>query len=251
MNVIFLEPGFRQGWVLFTVTVTGSVDPRARLRVDFDGKHFIWDPEIRRCITSPCVGQFRDPPAEISVEMIQGSTEMVGVLNGQPIVVTVEEGATATITETTVNGVLTNVSVAASGPAGGVVVNGITVPTGETTTVGRLQAKVTLSGGRTKSLNLSGTFTPGASSDGLDPLSEEVYLQVGPYAWRIPVGSFTIAGDGAYSYQATVSGVKLSVQIKRVRGQWTVKLNATPVSGVTLPTSIGLRIGDDVGTTTG
>jgi hypothetical protein len=130
-------------------------------------------------------------------------------------------------------------------------INGIPVPVGETTTVGRLQAKAALSGGRSKSLNLSGTFTPAASSDGLDPLSEEISIQVGPYTWLIPAGSFTIASDGAYSYQATVNGVKLSVQIKRVRGQWTVKLNATPVSGITLPAAIGIRVGNDVGTTTG
>ena len=80
------------------------------------------------------------------------------------------------------------------------------------------------------------------------PLTEDVLLRLGSYSWLMPAGSFTRATDGAYAFNGTIGGVKLSVQLRPAkRGAWDVKANGKPVRGLTSPVSIALRIGNDQG----
>ena len=252
-NVTFvLQPGAWPSGIFYDVTATAAVGPSERLQIVIDGKFHIFDLVVRRCVSHPCQGQFSDPPAQLDVEAIQESTELRSVLNGQLLVITIAQGSIAKILETSSGGVLTNVTVQASGVPGGVLVNGMPVPVGATTTIGALSVKSSLSGGKAKSLNLTGTFTPGSSSDGLNPLSEQVTVTVGNYTWVMPAGSFNRASDGALTFQGTIGGVQLGVQLKRAaNGTWSLKLNASPVPGLTVPTTVGLNVGNDVGVTKG
>jgi dipeptidyl aminopeptidase/acylaminoacyl peptidase len=244
----FLEPGAWTNGIFYDIRATAAVGPSERLQIIIDGKFHIFDLVVRRCVSNPCQGQFSDPPAQLDVQAIQEGTELTSVLNDQPLVISVAEGATAKVFETTSGGVLTDVTVEASGVAGGVTINGLPLPVGATTAIGNLQATAKLSNGKSKSLNLSGTLTPSASSNGLNPLSEDVSIMVGPYLWTIAAGQFRRAKDGAYLYSGTVGGVQLSVQMKPGKGGvWTFVVNATPADLLVLPAAVGFRVGDDAG----
>ena len=253
------------GVVKVTVTTTGPVS--GVLRINFDGKHGFWQPRSDRINSDcqPCIWAFLDPPAQMDVNAVQGSGEMRIVLNGETLVIGVAEGSTAKITEiTNAAGALTNVLVEATGNMsstpgvfdppqvpGGVTVNGNPIPAGTATAIGKLQATAKLSSGKSKSLTLSGTFTPSASSNGLNPRTEEVVIRVGEYTWTIAAGSFQRASDGAYLYSGTLGGVQVAVQTKPAKGGvWTFQVNATPVNALTAPAAVWIRVGNDAASAT-
>ena len=247
-----LSRGHWPSGILIHATLDGGVIRGQIFEMTFDNKQYVWQTACFDCVPNGFDGQIADPPAQMRVESITGSSQMTAMLNGVPNVITINAGGEALITEYTSGGVLTDATVQASGVTGGVLVNGMAVPVGATSTIGALAVKASLSGGKAKALNLTGTFTPGASTDGLNPLTEHVSFLVGNYTWQIPAGSFTRASDGALTFQGSIGGVQLGIQLKRAtNGTWSVKLNATPVNGLTVPTTIGVRIGNDVATSSG
>lgn len=249
---IVLTRGAWPSGIFIHASLDGAVIRGQIFEMTFDNKQYVWQTPCYDCVPNGFVGQVADPPAQMRVQSITGSSQMAAMLNGVPNVVSILAGGEALITEYTTGGVLTDVTVQASGVTGGVLVNGVSVPVGATTTAGALAVKASLSGGKAKSLNLTGTFTPGASSDGLNPLTEHVVFLAGSYSWVLPPGSFTQASDGALTFQGSISGVQLGIQLKRAQnGTWSVKLNANPVSGITVPTVVGVRIGNDVAAGTG
>jgi hypothetical protein len=118
-----------------------------------------------------------------------------------------------------------------------------------------LQATTKISSGKAPSLNLSGSFTPGSSSDGMNPLTEQAVVRAGPYTWTIPAGAFRLNSDGAYVYSGILNGVTVSAQIKKPAakkgGAWTFQVTASPITSFALPAPIFLRIGNDAGSTSG
>jgi hypothetical protein len=204
----------------------------------------------------PCVIQISDPPASVALEVLDGQGTMVVVVNGETVVITVANGATGTVTEyKNSSGVVTEIAVEATGTQGGVTVNGYPIPAGATTAFGRLQATSKISSGKSPSLNLSGTFTPATSSNGMNPVTEQVVVRAGPYTWTIPAGSFRLNADGAYVYNGTLNGVAVTMQIKQPApkkgGGWTFQFTASPITTFALPANIFLRIGNDAGSTKG
>lgn len=118
-------------------------------------------------------------------------------------------------------------------------------------------AKLDAHGGANGAFELNATFTLAAGSSGIDPLTEAVQLQVGPYQVTIPAGSFRQLQNGAkaggYVFAGRIANTALAVQIAPL-GSNTYQLRAVgaPVdfSALTNPASITLTIGKNTGTTT-
>lgn len=100
--------------------------------------------------------------------------------------------------------------------------------------------------------SLKGTFTLGAASDGINPLTEPVTITLGTYSVTIPPSSFKQQKNGTFMYQGTIGGVNLVVQIVPLGGaSYQIKANGSPVnlSGLTNPVTVTLVIGNDSGAT--
>jgi hypothetical protein len=112
-------------------------------------------------------------------------------------------------------------------------------------------AKAEISATPPTSFQIYGSFTPGASSNGINPLSEPVALQIGTFSVTIPPGSFVKTDTGRYVYEGTFGGQALRVGITPVTAT-TYNFKAvgwgTNLSGTTNPVTVGLTIGDDTGT---
>jgi hypothetical protein len=52
-----------------------------------------------------------------------------------------------------------------------------------------------------------------SGSNGINPLTQAVTLQVGTYAVTFPAGSFKKTSKGVYVYQGSIGGVALQMQI--------------------------------------
>ena len=232
----------RVSGVKVTTSVEGSPapPPSARVTLQLVGK------KNQEKVAIPAVATVTDPETETTVEVTEdGPAEIVVVFNGRQLVVTIHEGSSATLVETTnSSNVLTDVTITdVTGEPGGVTLNGVPVTPGQTLAVGGLTA--TLSVVKSQ-FTLSATFTPSPSSNGVHPLSEDVTLVIGSYTFHVPAGSFRTASDGAYAFNGTVAGVKISMAIKPVKGgKWSVKANGKPVTGITSSSPVSLRIGDD------
>jgi ELWxxDGT repeat protein len=225
------------------ITVTGSANARARVQISSR-------PTSEKL--APGLYQLDDPYYDTTLSVLSGGpAEIEAPLNGTLVTITVHEGATVTFTETvSVSGALTDLVVEPDSDnlPGTVQINGVDVTAGSELALGGLSAKVSQSQG---SFLLAGTFTPGPSSDGVQrPADEPVLLKLGPYTFAVPAASFARTKDGAYLFNGTLGGVKLSLQLKAAkRGVWEVKANGKPVS-LTSPVTVGLRIGDDQAVTT-
>ena len=91
---------------------------------------------------------------------------------------------------------------------------------------------------------VNATFTLGAGSDGINPLTQDVTFQVGTFAATIPAGSFEFVG--------VIDGVSLAVEIIPL-GADTFEFKATgtgvDLTGTLIPVTVGLAVGDDGGIT--
>jgi uncharacterized repeat protein (TIGR03803 family) len=99
---------------------------------------------------------------------------------------------------------------------------------------------------------LLGSFTLASSSDGINPVTEPVTLQVGGFTAEIPPNSFTQSPLGTYSFIGTINGVDMEVVIQPIGGkQFAVEAAAlnTNLTGTANPVTVKLSIGDDCGTT--
>jgi hypothetical protein len=100
---------------------------------------------------------------------------------------------------------------------------------------------------------MRGAFTLGAASNGIAPLTEDVIVQVGPYTGTIPGGSFKRHGEHKFKFEGVVAGVKLEMEIReRDDGSFEFKAEGegANLNGTGNPVTVGLRIGDDSGSTT-
>src|SRR5206468_952246 len=76
-------------------------------------------------------------------------------------------------------------------------------------------AKVEIEGERhEREFKVKGTFTLGAGSNGIDPRSEDVTLQVGAFAATIHAGSFHRHEHGTFKFEGVVGGARLEVKIQ-------------------------------------
>ena len=122
---------------------------------------------------------------------------------------------------------------------------------------------------RTTSFAIAGFFTPGAASNGINPVADTVELQVASYSVSIPAGSFQEEGNhkgrreanlafgeegrATFRFEGQINGVNLNIiiyQIERSDYLFTAFGSGNILAGVTNPVTVGLTIGEDGGSTT-
>jgi hypothetical protein len=99
---------------------------------------------------------------------------------------------------------------------------------------------------------LNGSFTLGQNSNGINPVTETVTLQIGTFSVTIPPCSFQNP-HGTFAFQGTINGVSLQVQIVPLANDnFTFKAQGSGVdlTGLTNPVTVVLAIGINSGTTT-
>ena len=102
---------------------------------------------------------------------------------------------------------------------------------------------------------VNGNFTLGAGSNGINPLTEDVVLQVGNFFRTIPAGSFISdparpnAGAG-FTFQGEIDRFVLDVRITQLGGgtfQLQAEGEGASLTGTANPVTVSLTIGDDGG----
>ena len=89
-------------------------------------------------------------------------------------------------------------------------------------------------------------------SNGIDPLTEPVTLEVGTEEWTIPPGSFHRTRFGGFVFKGPVGAAQLAVTIQPFRGGtigFAVVGRGAELTGRENPVDVRLIIGDDGGTT--
>jgi len=133
------------------------------------------------------------------------------------------------------------------------------------------QAKVEIDEDRKNSFRVGGFCGLGKTSDGIDPVSETVELQVGTFSATIPAGSFKEEGKHTFKFHGWINDADLKITIDQVdrhdhmdrkdhdKGKdhdegndylFTAEGKGHILSGVSNPVAVGLTIGDDEGSTT-
>ena len=100
--------------------------------------------------------------------------------------------------------------------------------------------------------DLKESFTLGANSNGINPVTENVTLQIGTFSVTIPPGSFKQIPHGRFAFEGVINGVSLEVQIVHLGNNiFTFKAEGKHVdlTGLTNPVTVVLTIGDDTGST--
>jgi hypothetical protein len=101
--------------------------------------------------------------------------------------------------------------------------------------------------------DLMESFTLGANSNGINPLTEKVTLQIGTFSVMIPAGSFNQGFFEGFVFDGAINGVSLRVQIVPL-GNNIFSFKAVgkdlDLTGHTNPVTVVLTIGINSGTTT-
>src|SRR5439155_21016656 len=99
-----------------------------------------------------------------------------------------------------------------------------------------------------REFEVKGKFTPGAGSDGIRPLTEEVTLQVGAFAATIPAGSFRRDGRDKFKFKGIVAGARLEVKIEREGKGFEFKAEGKGAQvGRANPVTLRFAVGNDAG----
>ncbi|MFQ5986937.1 MAG: hypothetical protein ACE5KQ_06225 [Thermoplasmata archaeon] len=102
-------------------------------------------------------------------------------------------------------------------------------------------------------VELEGGFTLGPDSDGIDPVNEDVAVEIGAYSLTIPKGSFTLDDDEEWEFEGVIDGVEVKMEIELDGDntfEFEFKVEGATLDGLENPVEISLTIGDDSGTTT-
>lgn len=97
---------------------------------------------------------------------------------------------------------------------------------------------------------VEGTFALGTHSNGINPLTENVSIQVGTFTATMPAGSFTQGGDGGFRFEGLIDGVALEVVVQpRGGGSFEFKAEGRGANliGTGNQVIVKLTIGDDSG----
>ena len=110
-------------------------------------------------------------------------------------------------------------------------------------------ARAQISDGR---LDIFGNFKLGASSSGINPLTETVTLGIGTNSVTLPPGSFQSKGANEYSYRGVVNGAALRVGLTgKPSNSWGLSIveSGYKNSAAGKPLALSLMIGSDEGST--
>ena len=100
--------------------------------------------------------------------------------------------------------------------------------------------------------DLKESFTLGANSNGINPVTENVTLQIGTFSVTIPPGSFKQIPHGRFTFEGVINGVSLEVQIVPLGNNifiFKAEGRGVDLTGLTNPVTVVLTIGDDTGST--
>jgi hypothetical protein len=114
-------------------------------------------------------------------------------------------------------------------------------------------AKLEIKAGPPPGFDLTESFTLAASSTGINPLTQNVTLQIGTFSVTIPAGSFKQNPNRTFVFQGVINGVSLQVQVVLLgNNSFAFKAQGTGVNltGLTNPVTVVLTIGNDSGSTT-
>jgi DNA-binding beta-propeller fold protein YncE len=64
-----------------------------------------------------------------------------------------------------------------------------------------------------RGFDLTESFTLGTNSNGINPVTENVTLQIGTFSVTIPAGSFKLNPNRRFAFQGLINGVSMQVQI--------------------------------------
>lgn len=98
---------------------------------------------------------------------------------------------------------------------------------------------------------LRSNFTLGASSPGINPVTDNVSLQVGTFSMTIPAGSFK-HDDRHYKFEGVINGVHVEAGImSRGSNTYDLKVEAehANMTGTVNPVTVQVTIGDNSGST--
>jgi|SRR5579864_1860856 len=114
-------------------------------------------------------------------------------------------------------------------------------------------AHLEISGRNRAGFELSARFTLGASSDGINPLTEPVTVQVGTFFMIITPGSFRLnQRDGTFVFEGVINGVNLEIRIKSLGNNafaFEAEGSGVDLTALTNPVTVALTIGNDQGLT--
>ena len=99
---------------------------------------------------------------------------------------------------------------------------------------------------------LNESFTLGKNSNGINPVTENVSLQIGNFSATIPPGSFKQKPDRRFAFEGVINSVSLEIHIVPLGNNiFTFKAEGKGVdlTGLTNPVTVVLTIGIDSGTT--
>ncbi|MDP1949011.1 MAG: SBBP repeat-containing protein [Nitrospirota bacterium] len=117
----------------------------------------------------------------------------------------------------------------------------------------KAKAEIDVRRRRGDKFQLRTSFTLNPSNNGLNPLTEAVTVQVGPFATTIPAGSFKMK-NGRYRFEGVINGVKLEAVLRSlILGhdyEFTLEGKGAEFSGMENPVTVSLTIGDDSGNET-
>ena len=98
--------------------------------------------------------------------------------------------------------------------------------------------------------DLTATFTLGPGSNGIDPLTDPVIVQVGTFSTAIPPGSFK-QHKGRFVFEGTINGVHLEAVLRSLilGNDYELKVegHGADLTGTTNPVTVSVSIGDDNG----
>jgi 6-phosphogluconolactonase len=95
-------------------------------------------------------------------------------------------------------------------------------------------------------------FTLGATSNGINPLTESLTLQIGTFSVTIPPGSFKQIALRIFVFQGAINGVDLSVQIVALGNNifaLAAESKGVDLTGLTNPVTVVLTVGANSGST--
>ena len=113
-------------------------------------------------------------------------------------------------------------------------------------------AELEIKAGLPAGFDLNESFTLGTNSNAINPLTENVTLQIGTFSITIPAASFKQNRDGTFAFEGIINGVSLQVQIVPLGNNFfTFKAQGAGVdlTGLTNPVTVVLTIGNDSGST--
>jgi hypothetical protein len=102
-------------------------------------------------------------------------------------------------------------------------------------------------------LRMGGVFTLGGGSNGVNPLTEEVALQVGSFSATIPAGAFRRDRFGLLRFDGSIGGHHVLVILTPLGGgRYAVvaEVETLELPGTRTPVTVALRIGNDAGSVT-